>query len=81
MEQNPSWLNPEKPVCGQSIHNGKFSTEELFIYFSLPEAEFPELQFTLHILVGLCSLWLFFGGKCDKGLYPPEKVCSLDISF
>lgn len=81
VEQNPSWLNPEKPVCGQSILNRKFSTDELFIYLGLPEAEFPELQFTLHILAVLCSLWLFFGGKCDQGLYAAEKPGILGISF
>lgn len=60
-KKKPFWFNPEKPVCRQSICNGKFSTEELFIYFVLPEAEFPELWFMLNILVVLCSLCLFCG--------------------
>lgn len=55
-KKKPSWLNSEKPVCRQSIRNGKFSTEELFIYLGLPDAEFPELRLMLNILLVLCSL-------------------------
>lgn len=62
-KKSPFGLTLKKIVCRQSIRNGKFSTEELFIYFGLPEAEFPELRFTLNIFVIFDS---FLGGNVTK---------------